>query len=241
MRIIPVVDIKKGVVVHAWKGLRKQYKELRSQLCNSSDIMNVVLSLKSAFGFDELYVADLDSIMGKGNNYGMINKLINTFQFRVIVDTGVDSVLKAKELINLGISKVIVGTETLSDLQTLKRILNAIGEEKIIVSLDVKGAKILSKGSEITYYKVEILARIIEEMGINEIIIIDLDRVGNQNGINFHLIKRVIDAVKIPIIVGGGIRNIEDLIMLKKIGVSGALVSTALHNLRIKKDDLSYL
>jgi phosphoribosylformimino-5-aminoimidazole carboxamide ribotide isomerase len=241
MRIIPVVDIKKGVVVHALKGLRNQYKELRSQLCNSSDIINVVQSLNSAFGFDELYVADLDSIMGKGNNYGMVNKLINTFRFRVIVDTGVDSVVKAKDIINLGVSKVIVGTETLSDLMTLKRILNAIGEEKIIVSLDVKGAKILSKSSEITYYKVEILARMIEGMGIKEIIIIDLDRVGSQKGINFHLIKRVIDAIKIPIIVGGGIRNMDDLKILKKIGVSGALVSTALHNLRIKKEDLSCL
>ena len=120
MRIIPVIDIKEGIVVHALQGQRNQYKELKSQLCYSHDVISVVLSLKSTFGFEELYVADLDGIMGKGINYDMINKLTNLSLFKIIVDSGVDNISKARNLINLGVSKVIIGTETLSDLNILK-------------------------------------------------------------------------------------------------------------------------
>lgn len=238
MRVIPVIDIIGGVAVLAKGGHRDHYQPIKSQLCDTSNPIDLALAFKKRFGFEELYIADLDSIMRIGSNIDMLRRIYKSSNMKIMVDSGVNDVKKARELLQARVEKIILGTETLTSYAPLKSILKFSGYERIIVSIDVKDGKILSKSKEIIGLSPEALAKRLEFMGIKEIIVLDLSRVGKESGVNVDLIRRVLKSVSIPIIIGGGIRNIDDIILLRDIGVSGALVSTALHNSKIKKGDL---
>lgn len=238
MRVIPVIDIMGGVAVHAKGGHRDHYQPIRSHLCKTSNPVDLVLAFKSEFGFKEVYIADLDSIMGIGSNIDLLRRINESSNTKIIVDSGVSDVKKARELLQAGVEKIIVGTETLTSYASLKSILKFVNYEQVIVSIDVKDGKILSKSKEIVGLSPEALAKRLELMGIKEIIVLDLSRVGRESGVNVDLIRRVLESVSIPIIIGGGIRNIDDVLLLREMGVSGVLVSTALHNSKIKKGDL---
>ncbi len=71
LKIIPVIDILSGVAVHAVRGKREEYQPLKSVLCASSKPVDVAFAYK-ARGFKELYIADLDAILGKGKNSSVL-------------------------------------------------------------------------------------------------------------------------------------------------------------------------
>lgn len=238
MRIIPVIDILGGLVVHAKYGQRKKYRLIKSLLCNTSNPIDIALALKSNFGFHEFYIADLDSIVGHGHNLETVSKLSKLNDIQLMVDSGINDVKKARELLQAGAEKVIVGTETLTSFEVLKSIMKFAGHENVIVSIDLKNGKILSKCEEIVRSNPEDLAKRLKSMDIKELIVLDLSRVGSNLGINIDLIRRVLSSVDIPVIAGGGIRNIDDMLLLRDLGISGLLISTALHNLKIKREDL---
>ncbi|MCP8307129.1 MAG: HisA/HisF family protein [archaeon] len=238
MRVIPVIDIMGGVAVHARGGERDEYKPIKSQLCETSNPIDLALTFESNFGFRELYIADLDSIMGRGDNMNMLRRIYESSSMRIMMDSGINDVKKARDILQAGVEKVIVGTETLTSFEVLKSILKFAGYEHVIVSIDIKNGKILSKCEEIFRLSLETLAKRLKLMGIKELIVLDLSRVGSESGVNIDLIRRVLDLVDIPIITGGGIRNIDDVLLLRDLGISGILMSTALHNLKIKREDL---
>ncbi|MCP8314252.1 MAG: HisA/HisF family protein, partial [archaeon] len=229
MRIIPVIDIMGGVAVHAKGGQRYDYKPIKSQLCETSNPIDLALALRTKFGFRELYIADLDSIMGRGDNMDMLRRIYEYSSMKIMVDSGIDDVKKARELLHVGVEKVVVGTETLTGFEVLKKILNFSGHERIIVSIDMKNGEILSKCKEIVRLSPEALVKRLKSMGIKELILLDLSRIGSESGVNIELIRRVLSSVDIPIITGGGIRNIDDVLLLRDLGISGVLISTALH------------
>ena len=76
-----------GIVVHAVKGQRSKYQPLKSQICNSTDPLKVALSFKE-FGFKSLYIADLNAIMGKGNNSAAIEEIALLTGLEIMVDSG---------------------------------------------------------------------------------------------------------------------------------------------------------
>jgi phosphoribosylformimino-5-aminoimidazole carboxamide ribotide isomerase len=76
------------------------------------------------------------------------------------------------------------------------------------------------------------------KIGINQIILLDLDRVGTEQGINWSLLRTILENTKFKVLVGGGIRSIQELEKLKKLGISGALIATILHNGKLKVDEL---
>lgn len=73
MEIIPVIDLKNGVVVAAQKGKRDNYQPIQSLLCQSSTIESVVEGFLSINAFKIIYIADLDAITKSGNNQQLIN------------------------------------------------------------------------------------------------------------------------------------------------------------------------
>ena len=64
MGILPVLDLKQGLVVHGVAGRRDEYQPIVSRLTNSARPLDVAKALREHFGFDQLYLADLDAIRG---------------------------------------------------------------------------------------------------------------------------------------------------------------------------------
>lgn len=241
MKLIPVMDILNGIVVHAVKGERKNYKPLKSCLCPTSNPLDVALAFRK-IGFKSLYVADLDAIQKETLNISFIKRLREEVKFEeIMVDVGVYSYKKPEKILENGASKVVVGTETLQKLEDLIILLKRIPSKKVVVSLDYKDKKILTRAEELANLSLDEAAFKLQNIGVRNLIFIDLSRVGSEEGVNINLVKKIINVTSIPLIVGGGVRSIEDVLNLKKLGVFGVLIATALHKGEIRKEDISIL
>ncbi|XRP97724.1 HisA/HisF family protein [Methanocaldococcus sp. 16A] len=211
MEIIPVIDLKDKIAVHGKSGNRDEYKPLKSVICNSSNPIDVAIAYKER-GAETIYIADLNAIMGNGNNFEIIKKIdfINK-----IVDIGIkkkDDLEYIKKFLNKD-DKAIVATETLNDIELLK-------ESDIVVSLDFKNGELLNYSLDevLTYVKKD-----------TPLIILDISSVGTQKGVNVELIKCILDKTNNPVYVGGGIKDIKDIELCYKLGVDGVLIATAIH------------
>jgi phosphoribosylformimino-5-aminoimidazole carboxamide ribotide isomerase len=237
LRIIPVMDILNGIVVHAVKGRREEYQPLKSVLCDSADPFDVASAFR-ACGFSELYVADLDAIMGRGTNFAVLRRIVENTGLELVVDAGIADLKRAQEVLQRKVSKIIVGTETLLDLTFVSRAIECFGAEKVVVSLDLMNGKVLSRSKSAKSMSALALAREFQGMGVTQMIVLDLARVGSGKGVDFAFLKEMLNSLEIKVLVGGGVRDIEDLIALKNLGVYGVLLATSLHSGRISVEEL---
>jgi phosphoribosylformimino-5-aminoimidazole carboxamide ribotide isomerase len=237
LKVIPVIDVLNKIVVHAVRGIRKEYQPLQSVITKSFEPSVVALTFKN-FGFSDLYVADLDAIIDCSTDFNILNTIGDKTDIKLMVDAGVTSIERAQKLLDSGVSKLIIGTETLQKESFVSDAVRLFGSERVVVSLDLKGNKILAKFGFDGCIDPFCLLRQFKEMGVSQIIVLDLLRVGSGEGVNVDFLKKVIAEVGIDVYVGGGVRDINDLVELKNLGVSGALVATALHTGKISIDQL---
>jgi phosphoribosylformimino-5-aminoimidazole carboxamide ribotide isomerase len=239
LKVIPVIDILNGVVVHAVRGKRREYQPLQSSLCQSVEPLEVANAFKN-LGFSELYVADLDAITAGYVNSQVLKRIAEETGLKLMVDAGVTIIERAQKLLDSGVSKVIIGTETLQSKSFVGEAIRLFGSRHVVVSLDLKGDKVLVKLGLAGCKNPLCLLREFRAMGVSQVIVLDLARVGSGEGVNVAFLKKVIEEVGGNVYVGGGVRNMEDLVELKNLGVSGVLVATALHSGKISLDELKY-
>ncbi len=237
MKIIPVIDVLNGIAVHAVRGRRKEYQPLKSVLSASPNPLDVALALK-AFGFSELYVADLDAITGGQANFSVFKRIANETGLKLMVDAGVADLKTAEKMLKSHVSKVIIGTETLPSVGFVAEAIEFFGNEKVVVSLDLMGDKVISRFDVGKLEKPADFLREFQKIGVTQVIVLDLARVGSGEGVNLSILKEALEIMKGGVFVGGGVRDVNDLVELKTLGVAGVLLATALHSGRISLEEL---
>jgi phosphoribosylformimino-5-aminoimidazole carboxamide ribotide isomerase len=237
MKIIPVIDVLNGIAVHGVRGERKRYQPLKSLLCKSVDPLEIA-SVFETLGFSSLYLADLDAILCKTVNFRIYKQIMTETRLDLMVDAGIANIAKAHELMEMGVSKIVVGSETLRNLNFVSQAVNTFGEDKVVVSIDQKGGKVLSASKAITSVDAISVTQKLASLGAYQVILLDLDRVGTEYGINWSLLRDILELTGVEVLVGGGIRSLQVLQELRKLGVSGALVATILHNGKLTVDEL---
>ena len=237
MKVIPVIDVLNGVAVHGIRGERERYQPLKSTLCRSADPLDIALTFES-LGFSSLYLADLDAILGKSANFNIYRQIMTQTRLDLMVDAGIADITKAKKVLATEVSKIVIGSETLNSLDFLGQAVKAFGEDKVVVSIDLKAGKVLSVSEAIASMDAVSFAQELRKIDIDQIILLDLGRVGTEHGINLALLRSVLEKTGVEVLVGGGIRSLQELEELRKLGVSGALVATILHNGKLEVDEL---
>jgi phosphoribosylformimino-5-aminoimidazole carboxamide ribotide isomerase len=235
--IIPVIDILNCKVVHAVRGKRSEYQPLKSILIQSVQPLEVAKVFK-ILGFKELYIADLDAITKGQLNLHLIKQIADETGLKLMVDAGVDDLEKAEKLLDNGVSRIVIGTETLQNKNFVSDAVWALGRNRIIVSLDLNKDKLLIKSGVSDDNDPLCLLNEFEEMGVSSVIILDLSRVGSGEGVNIDFLKKALDKKTMQVYVGGGVRDINDLLELKELGVSGVLIATSLHSGKISIEEL---
>jgi len=236
LKIIPVLDILDGAAVHAVRGQRKQYKPLESRLCASPCPLDVAGAFKK-LGFTELYVADLDAILGKDQRLLPVKQIARKSKTRLMVDAGISDLKRAEDALKSGASKLVIGTETLSSAEFVRDALCSFGRDRVIVSLDLMNSKMLGSFSKGLSSAIAVLRDFIG-MGLTQVIVLDLARVGSGQGVNIDFLKQLVGKQNLDVFVGGGVRNITDLVELGELGVQGVLLATALHSGAVTMEDL---
>lgn len=230
MRLIPVMDLLAGVVVHAVKGERERYQPIRSVLVDTAEPLAVANAFLEKLGSPEIYVADLDALQGHGHHRPLIARLANQKKGRLLVDAGATDPEGALRVLASGADKVIIGAETLASWEALLAIRAAVPAERLVFSLDMRAGRVLSRCSRLAALSpLEALAAL-HQAGWQEVILLDLARVGTGAGMDRLLISEARRRFPgLALLVGGGIRDANDLAELRAVGVAGALVATALH------------
>lgn len=225
------------MAVHAVRGRRKEYRPIESVLCASADPIEVAMAFKD-LGFRELYVADLNAIVGDGENLVVIERIVEKTGLRLMVDAGAADIKAAKDLVDHRASNVIIGTETLTDTGFVEEAVHSLGPDRVIVSFDMKNGHLLSKFSLDKFPDSIDVLREFHRMGLNQVILLDLARVGTAEGVDSAFLRGVLESVNLKVFVGGGVRNIDDLVKLNEMGVFGVLLATALHSGNITVEEI---
>ncbi|MHA1220917.1 MAG: HisA/HisF-related TIM barrel protein [Candidatus Heimdallarchaeota archaeon] len=243
MKVIPVLDLLDGKVVHGIAGKRNEYKPIEnSVITSSSDPIVVAQAFHTELGLDQFYIADLDLIQRSVNLFAnkiSISELVSDPSITIMVDGGCKELEDVKTILEQQIDQLVLGTETLESLEMLEEIVTKFSSTKIILSIDLKGGKLLANNPKLQQYSVEEIVNHAEGLGLDGLIVIELQKVGSQSGPLNDTLLRIRDCAKeIPIFAGGGVRNINDLLLLQEENIAGALVATAFHKGFITKEDL---
>ena len=236
MRIIPVLDLMGGRVVHGIGGLRSEYRPITSEVTDSVEPVKVAEDLMMRFGFSDMYIADLDSIQGVGGHREEI-RAIGKLGYNVYLDPGIRNSRDLFEKAGEGI-RIVVGTETMESLQELKVICDR--HPHVVISLDYKGGLLAADGSLGALVTGDLVKRACES-GISELIYLDIERVGRSSGTGSTRMETVIESSTVPVLVGGGIRNSRDIEHLSGLGVDGVLVATCIHSGALSAEDVAGL
>lgn len=222
MRVIGVIDLLGGRAVHARRGQRDQYRPL-----GDGDPLAVARTYIDDLSLAELYVADLDAILGRAAQDDTVAALCR-LRAQVWLDSGVASTEHARHAQALGVAHVVVGLETLSSYEALDAICALLGGDCVAFSLDVRDGEPIGRAG--SGQRPDQIASRAAAAGISSIILVDLARVGSERGVDLDAIARVRDAAPAPLLIaGGGVRGVDDLARLADAGCDGALVATAVH------------
>jgi phosphoribosylformimino-5-aminoimidazole carboxamide ribotide isomerase len=238
MEVIPVLDLRQGRAVHATGGDRSRYGLVKSALAPDAegDPLTLARAYRSRLGARRCYLADLDALLGGPSQLGLIARLADPasgFGPGLLVDSAVTSAGDAQRLLAGGASEVIVGLESLRQPEDLSAVVAAVGADRVVFSLDLRGARPVTApaaakwAGEGTPAK---LAGLAVAAGIGTILVLDLARIGAAAGPAIGTIRELRASLPdVTLLAGGGIRGVSDLEALERLGVAGALVGTALH------------
>ncbi len=243
-RLVPVLDVMNGQVVRAVGGRRKEYRPIVSQLTAATTPVAVAKALLTATGAAELYVADLDAIAGSGRIAPSVLELFEVCPVPVWLDAGIGQNLSIAAVPALSHIRPVIGSETCDSPETLFHTLVEAGERKVAFSIDMKHGRLLGHSPAWVEHGVfsdadvlEMAAVVVEHMGVRTLILIDLADVGEKagpTGTEYWCQKIASRMPNMELIVGGGIRNGDDIERLGEAGATAILVASALHDGALK-------
>lgn len=220
-RIIPCLLIKNGGLVKTVQFGNPKYV---------GDPLNAVRIFNEKT-VDELMVVDIDATAhNREPDYAIIRNLAAECRMPLCYGGGVKTVEQIQKIISLGVEKVAISSAAVHNPALLSEAASRVGSQSVVVVLDVKKKKILSRyevythnGSKATGLNPVELAKKIETLGCGEIIINSIDHDGVMKGYDLDLVTQVRNAIRLPMTVLGGAGSLNDIAgIIRKFGIIGA-------------------
>lgn len=223
MYIFPAIDLIDGKVVRLSKG--DYDREKRYSVTAQGAAENFIRE-----GASHLHIVDLDGAKsGKAENAPVIAEIVRQFNLFVEVGGGIRTTEQIQEYLDVGVSRVIIGTKAVTDRSFLENAIAKFGK-CISVGVDASGGKVAINGwKEITSLDSLQFCRELKDMGVDHIIYTDISRDGMMNGTNLDIYKVLCQTQYPKITASGGITYIEELKKLENFGTYGAILGKALY------------
>ncbi len=234
MDIIPAIDIIGGKCVRLTKGDYAQVKQY------ADDPMAVAQQFERA-GIRRLHLVDLDGAKASHVvNLGVLKTITDNTNLHVDFGGGVKTREDLDKVLNAGAKQVTAGSIAAKDPDLVKSWIEEFGSDKIILGADVLDEKVMvsgwqeSSGLDLFEYLEDFIAS-----GIGEVICTDISKDGALQGPSFDLYSKILAQFpQLKLIASGGVTDYNDLVELRKNGLSGAIVGKAFYEGRIKLDQL---
>lgn len=191
-------------------------------------------------GAEWLHVVDLDgALRGTPKNSEWISKILQSVKLPVQVSGGVRSMESVERWIELGASRVVVGTKAVEE-EFLEEVLSKHADS-IVAAVDSRGGLVRLAGWKVgTEQSAVALAERLASLGVRRLMCTDIDRDGTLRGPNFGLLKELLESVDVPVIASGGVSAAEDVARLAGLGegnLEGVIIGKALYSGALTLDE----
>ncbi len=223
MIILPAIDIKSGQCVRLYQG------EYAIVTTYDTDPVKVAQRWQAA-GASWLHVVDLDgAAAGQPINTELIRRMRANTSMHLELGGGMRSLDHIRQMLDLGIDRVVLGTVALTDRALLEEALTHWGE-RIVVGLDArKGRVAISGWRETSQVQATSLATELCASGVRRFIYTDIARDGALKGPNLDALREMQHFISCSLIASGGVSSMEDLRSLAALEIEGAIVGKALY------------
>ena len=226
MLIIPAIDLKDGCVVRFVQG------RLDKKVYSRAPLKTAKHWIKQ--GAELLHIVDLDgAFSGIPKNLDIVKNIVRNVDVPIQFGGGIRKIEMIKALLDLGIQRVVLGTKAIEDKGFLKKAFSKF-KERVIISIDAKGERILTKGWQASYRNkgVSEFGRILREVGFKQMIYTDTLKDGTLKGPSIKYAKKLLKETGMKIILSGGISSLKDIRRIKLLenqGLIGVIVGKALY------------
>ena len=222
MDIMPAVDIRGGNAVRLVQGDYDKETIFGSPKDFAEEWVRQ--------GANHLHLVDLDGAkVGYPVNLELVQDIVNQCDAKVQLGGGLRSLESIQSVVDIGISRFIVGTSAISDRELLALLAKEYAAE-LIVSVDIRGEFVSVSGwLEDTAIRAVDFFKELEKIGVRRIIYTDIERDGVAIGPNLEMCQYITNQTKLSLIVAGGISDVSDIAELKLIGAEGVIIGRALY------------
>ena len=227
MEIIPAIDLLNGKCVRLNQGNYNEVTKFNTDPVKQAQIWE-------RQGAKRLHLVDLDGAKtGAPINDLTIKEIKKSISIPIQLGGGIRNVDRAKELFDIGIDRIILGTIAIEEPE-LVRVLTQKYPKRIAVGIDAKEGMVATRGwlikSEITSLE---LAKQLNDLELAAIISTDISTDGTLKGPNVKALREIAEVSINPVIASGGIGSIADLISLADLenkGIEAIIVGRALYD-----------
>lgn len=232
MDILPAIDLISGQCVRLIQG------EYDKQITYKDSPVEQAIEFKQA-GSEWLHIVDLDGAKaGAPINIESVKAIVDAkVGLKIEVGGGIRDEETIQKYIDIGIDRLIIGTSAINQFDWFSEIA-AKFPGKLALGLDARGSEISVDGwTKSGTHELSDFAAKAVNLPIAAIIYTDISKDGMLAGPNLQRTKGLVDAFDIPIIAAGGVTSIDDIVNLKKAGVSGAIIGRALYEGKLDLED----
>ncbi|WP_162051373.1 1-(5-phosphoribosyl)-5-[(5-phosphoribosylamino)methylideneamino]imidazole-4-carboxamide isomerase [Pontibacter pamirensis] len=234
MEIIPAIDLIGGQCVRLTEG------DFAQQTTYDSNPLEVAKRFE-AHGVKRLHLVDLDGARArKPVNLAVLENIAANTGLTIDFGGGLQSAEAVQQAFDAGASQITAGSIAVREPETVKGWLQQYGPDKIIIGADFKGQHIaISAWTEESDYALQKFISDYIETGANLFICTDVSKDGKLQGPSTDTYRELKATLpKAGLIASGGVTTIEDLEVLQKIGMEGAIIGKAIYEGTIQLKDL---
>jgi len=223
MHVIPAIDLRAGQVVRLLQG---QYDRQITYGDNPAEQAKQF----HADGAQWLHVVDLDGAKaGKPVNTGTIASIVALGLLKVEVGGGIRDEASIRQLLDMGVTRVIIGTKAVGDFEWFSEMARRF-HGQIVLGLDARDSMVATHGwLQDSQQTVLEFAAQADKLPLAAIIYTDIAKDGMLSGPNIESTKRLVEAVRTPVIASGGVKELDDIRRLVPIGVAGVIAGRSLY------------
>jgi len=224
MEVIPAIDIRAGRCVRLIQG------DYSKETIFADNPMEMAIKWESE-GAEYLHIIDLDGAKdGSAVNMDVISKICADSAARIQVGGGIRDYETAARYMDVGVSRVIMGTSAVDRTDELERILKSIGAESLVVSVDAReGIVALDGWTRESRMTVETVVKNIEALGVKRCMYTDILKDGTLSEPNYAGVENVVSSTNMKIMAAGGIAALSQLKRMSIVGVEATIVGRALY------------
>ena len=231
MYIIPAIDLMDGKCVRLIQG------EYHRRITYRNDPVKQAREFRQA-GAEWLHIVDLDGArLGRPVNTDTISAIAAPGQLKIEIGGGLRDEASIKQLLDMGAERVIIGTKAVSDFKWFARCAEKFSG-KIVLGLDARGSKVATHGwTKDNPQDLLDFAAEAAKLPLAAIIYTDITKDGMMAGPNLERTKALVQAVEVPVIASGGVREISDIKKLAELAVEAVIIGRSLYEGTLKLSD----